>query len=327
MAKTTTRPELDKNAWRNKNTQGNLSFPTSPVPHSVLFVFKDYDFKTALGGGLNASSERVGQRAVGSELRSINSIELPFPTTLQDDTNLRINGFERNKTTEYLATAAREFAASGNFGNSKVSDLPQLLMSLGAGMGRNAPEDMSINAAGSAIMGSSLADTAKSAQYLLRSKLPGDIGRTLDTVQGNTVNPRETLSFEGVDLRTHNMTFDLYPTNKSDSILIKKIVERFKQKTLPVARDFAGLTQAFLSYPSTVDIFLLGIDPTHWMQYKTSMVTQFTVNYQVGGLTSIMKGGKPSAVQIALTFQELEIQTANDYGVSAGADANAVGET
>jgi hypothetical protein len=42
-----------------------------------------------------------------------------------------------------------------------------------------------------------------------------------------------------------------------------------------------------------------------------------TVDYGAGGQLGIMAGGRPAGVNIALTFQELQIETAEDYGATS----------
>lgn len=327
----TAMPQYAKQQYHGKNTNGNLSFPSKPLPHTMLMVFKEYDFKRLGNFGLLSAglSGVASPRSRGVGLRSIHSIELPFPTQLQDNTNLRINGFERDKSTEFIANKIRDFIGSGALDGMTIADIPKILTQLGAGAGAatgDAGAGDLLSQFGSSIAGTGLSEAGKSAQYLLRSKLPGDIGRSIDTVTGNTVNPRETLAFEGVDLRTHDLSWELFPSNQTDSSLIRRIIRRIKQKALPVGADFAGLQKAFLQYPATVDIFLLGVNQEHFMKYKTSMITGFNVDYGAGGLVAIAKGGKPAAVQLSLQLTELEIQTANDYGVTAAEITNPMGD-
>ena len=74
-------------------------------------------------------------------------------------------------------------------------------------------------------------------------------------------------------------------------------------------------------------MYLLGVNEEHYMKFKTSMVTQFTVDYGAGGGVAIMKGGKPAGVTINISLQELEIETAHDYGHEDNAQQNAVFRT
>jgi hypothetical protein len=61
-------------------------------------------------------------------------------------------------------------------------------------------------------------------------------------------------------------------------------------------------------------MYLLGVNQEHFMKFKTCMVSNVSVNYSGGGgITAIAKGGVPAAVELSMSFQELDIETADDY--------------
>ena len=313
------RPEVFERRQAGQSKTSYQSFPAQPHPHSMLMVFKKYDY-AKLQNGFNrreATGVTRSGRASGVGLRSSNSIELPFPKQLTDGTDLRINGFERDPFTETIASKLASFSAGGD-----VGDVPSLIQSTGAGLmsalsGGNVGGGLS-NVA-SQFLGTSIKDVASGAQYLLRNSplMSGTVGKSVDIATNQTLNPRETLAFEGVNLRSHQFSWELYPNNATDSERIRNIVGMIKKNSLPTVTDLAGIPKAFLQYPSTVDLYLLGVNEDHFIKFKTSMVTQFTVDYGSGGGVAIMKGGKPAGVQIQLSFQELEIETAHDYGVGS----------
>ena len=315
------RPEVYERRSAGENTNSYQSFPAQPHPHSMLMVFKKYDYKE-FANGFNRREEtlvtRAG-RASGVSLKSANSIELPFPKNLTDATDLRINGFERDPFVETIAQKLNSFA-----GGADVQNIPDLLQSTGAGLasalsGGNL--GAGLNNIASQFLGTSIKDVASGAQYLLRNSplMSGTVGKSVDIATNQTLNPRETLAFEGVNLRSHQFSWDLYPSNATDSERIRNIITAIKRNSLPTVTDLAGIPKAFLQYPSTVDMYLLGVNEDHFIKFKTSMVTQFTVDYGAGGGVAIMKGGKPAGVSIQLSFQELEIETAHDYGVGDNA--------
>jgi len=75
----------------------------------------------------------------------------------------------------------------------------------------------------------------------------------------------------------------------------------------------ATVDRLYLSYPSVVEIFLLGVDPTHFPQFKPAMISLIDVNYSPEAKPVIMKGGKPGSVLLTMTLQELNIDTAENY--------------
>ena len=94
-----------------------------------------------------------------------------------------------------------------------------------------------------------------------------------------------------------------------------------KSAVLPEAQDIGsgagGIKKAFLKFPKTVKIYLIGVDQNFYMKFKPSMVSNMTVDYAAGGTLGIMAGGKPAGVNISITLQELQIETANDYAITA----------
>jgi hypothetical protein len=329
-----------KRAKQQKGQVGSLvSFPTKEIPHSILMVFKKYEYKTVEEGySLLRSNIQRGNRSAGIELSGQYAIQLPFPLGLVDATGLRINSFERDALTESITAAASDFmsgrqgqnlgqalgaateAASASLQNlginasealkgfsespTSLSDVGQKMMDMAGGVFRQAGQ-------------ADLQKLGSAAAYLLRSKLPGDIAKQIDAVLGQSINPRETLAFEGVNMKAHSFSWELYPSNRADSDAIRNIVRTLKVNALPTATDLGnpegfGIAKAFLEYPSTVDVYLLGVNQDHFPLYKTAMVNDFTIDYGLSE-TAMLKGGKPAAVSLSMSITELGIHTANDY--------------
>jgi hypothetical protein len=164
----------------------------------------------------------------------------------------------------------------------------------------------------------STADAASMTRFMLSKFIPDSLAGAVNLSVGQTLNPRETISFEGVSLRTHTFQWDLYPDNPRDSQRIQDVIKALKLNVLPETVDIGtgsqGIKKAFLKFPRTCKIFLIGVDETFYMQFKPCMVTSMTVDYAGGGTLAVMAGGRPAGVQISLSLQELQIETAADYG-------------
>ena len=319
------RVEVFRNQYSDESASSFLRFPAQPFPHSILLVFKTYEYKKPDQnyGLLNANRLSGGgaTRTIGHSLRSVNSVELPFPKQLSDNTSLRINGYERDPLVENMVSMAEDYI---NNNNSTVADLPGIFASMGAGAAQQLKTlftggggDGNVSSLINQALNTNLSDVAQAAKYVLQKTLPASVANQIDNVTGQTINPRETLAFEGVNLRSHQFSWDLYPSNPGDSEQIRKIINLIKRNSLPEVSSIAGIDQAFLKYPSVVDAYLIGIDREHYMKFKTSMVTNFSVDYGAGGNLAIMKGGKPAGVTLSLSFQELEIETKRDYSTSS----------
>lgn len=302
-------------------SDGNfIKFPDKPYPHSMLMVFEEYSYNklsTEYAKNLSGREGNTGwgltNRQSGIELRSTHSIELPFPKQLQDATGLIYNSMQQDPLIEASVQQMAEFAKGT--GDASVGNISSLLQGLGAGVA-SAGIGGGFNAAGKIVAETGVTDAANAAMYLLRKTIPqaGSVNLAL----GQTLNPRETIAFEGVQLKSHTFNWDLFPSNAQDSARIQDIINKLKKSVLPTTRDLGagdlGIKKAFLQFPNMVKIFLTGVDSQYFMKFKPAMVTSMTVDYAAGGSLAIMQGGRPAGVNISITLQELQIETANDYG-------------
>jgi hypothetical protein len=338
-----TPPEVLRSKKEEEKAPKFFSFPSEGQPHKILMVFKQYDFKSLFGDGdsvgtarglLEAPEDQFG-RTVASTLKTTTSIELPFPKQLTDQTSLRVNNFERDPFVEQIATRVNNYIQSGGNGQT-IGDLPKILQGMGAAVGSMLGGGGTSGGGGAMAqlqgalgnaMGTDIADVVTGAQYLLRKALPGDYARAVNNATGQVLNPRETLTFEGVNLRQHQFNWELFPNNPRDSDVIKNIVYHLKQHSLPQTANLFGINSAFLKYPSTVNLYLLGVNGEHFMKFKPAMIQNITVDYGPTGGVSIMRGGKPAAIGLGIQLSELEVETAHDYGVATPPPATARAET
>lgn len=342
------RPEVYRRASEKQSATANIyRFPSKPHPHTMLLVFEEYSFEKGYTNNNNGSSEYVSGllsakvlgeagRTSGANLRNSRAIELPFPKQLSDSTDITLNGFSMDPIAEKLASGLAGLAG----GDTTIGDVAGKLQQGGANFAQFMGSAM---AGGNGdVMGSltktlsdmGVANTAKAAQYLLQKFSPyvsDNMGSTANQVFGSALNPKETLAFEGVGLRSHQFNWELFPSNKEDSNQINKIINVMKRSVLPSTENFSlgtvvDFERAFLKYPHVVKIYLIGIDENSFMSFKPAMVQNFTVDYGAGGGVSIMKGGKPAGVSISLSLQELSIQTADEYEEDDDTESGAVDE-
>ena len=331
------RPEVYRREAEQQAAGSSIyRFPDKPFPHSILLVFKEYSYKKGFGesqyavgangtsGLLSALADSTGRRSSGIGVRNERTVELPFPKQLQDSTNITLNGISRDplveKATEYLNDVA--MGGSGTLG-----DLPKNIQAAGAalaglasGGGDSGGFTSAIGDVAKSIGATSNKDAALIARYLLQQASPllGDIGASINLAAGQTLNPKETLVFEGVQLRSHTFTWELYPDNVRDSDQINNIINIMKRSVLPRTVSFEvgsfNFERAFLKFPFVVYTYLIGVDGGSFPKFKPAMVTNMTVDYNPGGSVSILKGGKPNGVTLSISMQELAIETAEDYG-------------
>ena len=331
MTAASNRPEdaIADSEFENASTATYIKFPNKPFPHSMLMVFEKYDysgfasgFDTQLTNNTGYTSTINPNRQSGIGLRSTSSIELPFPKQLTDTSGLIYNNMQQNPLIEGMAQRLAAYGKGG--GSSTIGDIPQQLQAMGADMAK-AMSGMggtgaTITSLGTRIAESNSGDAASTAMYLLQKYLPDNIGKSVNLAAGQVLNPRETIAFEGVQLKQHSFTWDLYPSNKKDSARIQDIIKHMKAAILPKTRNLGpadkGIKSAFLQFPQVCKIYLIGINENFYMKFKPAMVTNMTVDYGAGGNLAIMAGGVPAGVSISITLQELQIETAHDYGIA-----------
>ena len=342
------RPEVArlKDSYRRNPTL--FSFPENKTGHSILFVFKEYDYSGYTRDENSPSyysqrSRNVGRgiaardNAISTTIGGFGSVELPFPKQLSDNTSVRINAFEREAITEAVVNTLM----GQGLGGGRLGDAPEQLFNaassiagalqnagsaLASGEGRQGVMN-SISGSLQGILNIDQREAGRAAAYLMRNtigKLGGDIARTIDLVTGATVNPKEALAFEGVDLKSHAFSWELYPLNRTETDTIDKIIKTFKRNALPETQDLIPgvFEQTFLKYPSTVEIKLVGTNPEFFPRYKPCMIKSVNVGYEnAAGTVPIMQGGVPGSVNLSIELQEMSAHTRDDVEQTVGGRA------
>ena len=338
QAKVTSRPEQIR-ARRENNGRlpngGLHRFPEKPYPHGILFTFYDYDYQKFVSG-LKAINDKNGQ-AQGSGLglvqeftvstkaepKAVTGVELPFPRTLRDAQGVRIDSFERDFLVERAASTLFGIGDSTGSAITNAASVIADLLGKVREFGGSPIDSLTKGFEKFTNMESSKATAI--AAYLARNVLAGDVARVAGALSERVVNPQDTLSFNGVNLKEFTFEWDLFPSNRQDSDNIKKIVNFLKMKMLPEVEgigDSAIFGRAFLKYPSVVETQLLGVDASHFVQFKRAMIVNIDVDYGSSGQVTIMQGGVPAAVKLSITMRELSIHTAEDYDTENSLTAN-----
>jgi hypothetical protein len=157
--------------------------------------------------------------------------------------------------------------------------------------------------------------------FLARRMASGSkYGAALDVGLGSAINPKQALAFEGVNMREYEFDFELMPRNEEESDSIKRIANLIRYYSLPsynsLKLENSTIAQnVFLEYPATVDMYLLGVDASHYFYFKPCMIQRFTTNLTpTGGQQhAILAGGKPAMVTFSISLAEMDIRTREDY--------------
>jgi hypothetical protein len=338
QAKVTSRPEQirvrKENGGRLPNG-GLYRFPEKPYPHGILFTFYEYDYQKFVSG-LKAINDKGGSGlglveeftvSTKAEPRAVTGIELPFPRTLRDAQGVRIDSFERDFLIERTASTLLGIGESTGSALTNIAQVAEDLLAKVKSFGKDPIKSITEFFGNISDMDSSKAIAIGA--YLARNGLAGDVARVAGALSERVVNPQDTLSFNGVNLKEFSFEWDLFPSNRQDSNNIKRIVNLLKYKMLPTVEGVGNdpvFGRAFLKYPSVVETQLLGVDASHFVKFKRAMITNIEVDYGSTGQVTIMQGGVPGAVKLVISMKELSIHTAEDYDTENSLTANSLDE-
>ena len=299
---------------RRNATANNLVFPENIGPHGLLMMFREYNFETT-------RNNQQFNFANPNRADVKDTILLPLPRTLQDNLSINVQTQQLGIFGEQVAAAASQTTGAGNLG--------ELAGALRDAVTQNVPSATELgDALKSFVKGDGMTDQlSQQLSFLGRrslNQLPGNIGRAVDTGLGTVVNPKAALAFDGVTLKNHSFNWEFAPKTRNESELLKSIFNTIKRNSLPSYIDVnlnSGsdiFARGLLKYPSLVDVFLIGVDPSHYLYYKTSMIQSVTIDFTPHATHAILAGGKPAIVSLGVQIVETDIHTSEDYGGESG---------
>jgi hypothetical protein len=231
----------------------------------------------------------------------VTSIVLPIPNNLKEDVSIVYN--HKN-----LGPIAGQFVQNTtNLGNA----FEKALASDSLSKATTAMESI----AGQAITSTLVSVGVQAALNLQNSdygrKVP-NILSTISAATGISINPFMTVLFERPEFKTHTFSWKLTPRKFSESVSLKNIITNLKIAMHP------GLIHSFgnvlFTYPY---VFELQLNPTddYLYKFKPVVLKNLKINYASTGVPSFFKGSAtaPTAVEITMMFEEIEIWTRADY--------------
>lgn len=294
------RPEiLAKAAKERRSSIKKLAFPTKPLPHSMLLTFRKYDYERVYNK--QKYNKRTANDGAAVALEQTVVIELPFPSNLTDETSLRLENYEQSAVVEGLSSALSGL----NKGDSLTGTMMDALSAGATGIQKTSA---------AAFSSEGRKDIAAVLSHLTSIFGKNDFSQSIENTIGLTANPKETFSFSGVDLKSHSFSWKLHPSNRNDTETLNQITRTIKSNILPSTREVIGIEKMFLSYPSTCEIQLIGVDQEFFMKFKPAFVKSFNVSYGSGEGVPLMTGGRPAVITFDLVLQELEADDASMYG-------------
>lgn len=135
------------------------------------------------------------------------------------------------------------------------------------------------------------------------------LGQSGGIFGGKTGNPQLTYTFKTVDQRQHNFSFNMIAKSESESKEITKICDGLRNSSLPEKSNDAS---AFvLTYPDTAQVSF--IKDTHLFKISSRcVINNINITYSSASGEKYMEfeGGAPLGVQLDITFEEIQLATA-----------------
>ena len=286
----------------NRGPSSVLQFPKNLGAHGTLMRFFEYKY-----GGPK-----------GSEETRLAEVMLPLPRQIQDNMKINVGGEELGLLGNTTAQAAGDPGNAASLGENLRGGAGKIAETAGRALAGMDPEALV----------QALTNTADASGYVMRAGLSfisPDVANGLGRGRGTAVNPFASMVFKGVDLKVHSLEWLLSPESEEESRQLKTIIRTLQRMVLPKTSSVFGqdaeatglevIDRGILRYPAMVNIYLMGVDASYYLRFKTSMISNLSVDYTPNGL-AIQKGGKPSAVRITMTLNEGFIHTAEDYNPS-----------
>lgn len=131
----------------------------------------------------------------------------------------------------------------------------------------------------------------------------------MSALTGLAPNPMKEQIFKGVDFRTFTMEYQFAPRSIEESNNVNDIIKAFKYHMHP---EYKQDSNNFLFlYPSEFDIeyYNNGEENLNIHRHTSCVLTEFNVNYTPNGNFSTFEGGRPTQINVSMTFKELTVLT------------------
>jgi hypothetical protein len=212
-----------------------------------------------------------------------NTIRLPLPQNIKDNMNVSYNNAESLGVV--VGAGLQQLVANKN----NISDIGGVISTV-------------TETIGAAAVGGVLQSAYNKSKQ---------VGSAVSALSGLSLNPFQTMLFQGPQFKTHNFSWTFTPSNSKESDDLRTIIKTFQFHMLP------GLLS---SGPGTVfnypEILHVSIWPNsdYTYDFKPCVVDSVNVDYAGSGTPSFFKSkDAPTTVKFSISLKEIEMWTKNDY--------------
>ena len=137
--------------------------------------------------------------------------------------------------------------------------------------------------------------------------------QAFNSIIGAVSNPRKEMTFEGVQIRTYDMSFNFSPRSREEAEAALQVVRMFRFHAYPEVSP----NRAFYSFPSEFEIhpFIVrdGVsrENTKLPKFPRAYLTSVSTNYTPNDYMTSFEDGTPTQLSLSLSFQEAEALSRN----------------
>lgn len=261
-----------------------------------------------LTGGFGLQTTEDSLRNSGSIKKSLATIILPMPATIQDSNAADWVSGNMNPLQATLAAGGNSAVLSNNIMNSLAQSGIKAFNNLDAAVSSGEGQKSLAAGAAGAAMASLLGQ--------------GDVNQIISRATGNVFNQNVELLFNGVTIRpAFQFSFDMVPRSKEESERIKKIIRTFKINMTPQSgRPNESGGGLFVKAPNIFKLeYMNGVRHHPFLhRFKPCALTQMSVNYNGSAQYATYSDSTPVHMQLSLQFQELSPIYAENYDTVEG---------
>lgn len=138
------------------------------------------------------------------------------------------------------------------------------------------------------------------------STIDSNLGKLALKTQGLAINPNQQLLFDGISLRSFQLSFTFTPYSKQEADTVNEIIKLFKMHSRP--RTVTGSGGMLFIPPSTfnIDFQFKGSQNKYLSKVAESVITDIEINYSPNGWAA-HTDGSPVQTTLTLSFKEIQL--------------------
>ena len=227
-----------------------------------------------------------------------NNRKLKFPSDLNSSSNQ--SGFIKLVALEWNVKNKRDINVENTSNIIDTIFLPLPTNGLEDSYSISWEEDTGLGAGG-------VVDALKHVGFSSLKNMLGGIGAKVSYQEGKALNDLASASFQNVEFRTHDFSWDLIPSNKKDADTLNKIIKSFKRNSLSKQQS-----DNILLFPAFWNISVYSVNFNEIMSYKMSVCTSVSDDQMPDSIDAFHDDGNAVKVTLNISIKELFRQTADD---------------